>query len=375
MKSKIQDNADIIQAELERRILHGLACEWEASLWVLPPLQRRAMQKPLFRLKEMKTLLGYWAGRRREICLNRDFVLNHPWDSVREVLRHEIAHQFAYQVLGVRNETPHGASFKKACELLRANPRASGSYETLHERIINGAQKSEEDKILHRVKKLMALAQSTNQHEAETAMIKARELIAKYNIDLIEREGRRDFVSVFVGKPALRHFREEYMLGGLIEDFYFVQGIWTPAYVMEKGRMGRVMEISGTAHNVKIASYVYDFVSHFIDTRWAVYNKNKNLNRYRKTDFAIGILDGFRSKLKTQEKIDVAYYGNKALVSIEDPLLTRYMNYHYPNISSIRRNALNTDHQVLHDGISIGKKLVISEGITVREDEIKYLGE
>ena len=112
-----------------------------------------------------------------------------------------------------------------------------------------------------RIKKLMALAQSQNQHEAEAAMAKAHQLIGKYNVDLLTHEENRDFVSVFVGKPALRHFREEYALARLLTDFYFVFGIWMPAYVVDKGKMGSVLEISGTVQNTKIAHYVYDFVN------------------------------------------------------------------------------------------------------------------
>ncbi len=111
-----------------------------------------------------------------------------------------------------------------------------------------------------RIKKLLALAESSNAHEAEAAMMKAHELIAKYNIDLINTNERREFMSIFLGKPALRHWREDYHLAGLIQDFYFVQGIWVPAYVVDKEKMGRVLELSGTARNLKIAEYVLEFV-------------------------------------------------------------------------------------------------------------------
>ncbi len=66
--------------------------------------------------------------------------------------------------------------------------------------------------------------------------------------------------------------------------------------------MGRVLEISGTLQNVKIASYVYDFVHNYINSSWAIYNKNKKHSRYRKTDFATGIIDGFTSKLSHQKE-------------------------------------------------------------------------
>ena len=371
-----KSNEILIQEELERRILHGLACEWEEALWVLDSSHEESMRKPLFSLGNMKNKLGEWSRERREICLSRNLVLNHPWDAVVEVLLHETAHQFADEVLGASDEPPHGPTFQRACHLLRANPKASDKYEPLNERILCESSRSE-DKIMQRVKKLMALAQSQNQHEAEAAMAKAHQLVGKYNMDLLTHEENRNFVSVFVGKPALRHFREEYRLSRLLRDFYFVYGIWMPAYVVDKGKMGSVLEITGTAQNVKIAHYVHDFVQQFITSQWDEYNKDNGLNRYRKTDFAIGIIQGFSSKLKSQTETKsklkdtcplVPHSGRRehALINIEDPLLKKYVGYKYPRTISVSGKALSHDHNVVKDGVSVGKKLVISKGITER---------
>ncbi|MCK4486798.1 MAG: DUF2786 domain-containing protein [Desulfobacterales bacterium] len=352
-----------IQQELERRILHGLACEWEEALWVFDSSHEELMRKPLFSLGKMKNKLGEWSREKREICLSRNLVLNHSWDAVREVLLHEMAHQFADEVLGASDEPPHGPTFQRACYLLRANPKASGKYELLHDRILQESSRSE-DKIMVRIRKLMALAQSQNQHEAEAAMAKAHELIAKYNVNVLAHEENRNFVSVFVGKPALRHFREEYALARLLTDFYFVYGIWMPAYVVDKGKMGSVLEISGTVQNVKIAHYVHDFVQQFITSQWEEYNKDKGLNRYRKTDFAVGIIDGFRSKLESQREKKKKIRHKRALIKIEDSLLKEYVGHKYPRVRNFTRKASTQDRKVLDDGMNTGKKLVISKGIT-----------
>jgi hypothetical protein len=361
-----------IQEELERRILHGLVCEWENALETLNPPDKEKLRKPLFSLRDMKGRWGYWSGENNEICLSRELVLDHPWDTICEILLHEMAHQYAEQALGSQDEPPHGPKFKRACQLLRANPRASGNYRPLDERVLQYSP-GPEDKIMVRVKKLMALAQSQNRHEAELAMAKAHEFIAKHNIELLARDEERHFVSVFVGKPALRHFREDYHLAGLLQDFYFVFGIWVPAYVLHKGKMGSVLEISGTIQNVRIASYVHDFVKRFIDTQWQRYNKNRGLNRYRKTDFAVGILKGFGAKLRMQNRKRKKDKDELGLIKIEDPLLQKHVDYRYPHTTSIRGKVLRGYKDVLRDGIGIGKKLVISEGITEKGKSRKLL--
>jgi hypothetical protein len=347
---------------LERRILHGLSCEWETALWVLDEPYRQRMRPPLFCLRDYTRTWGTWSRQRREISLSRDLVLNHSWDAVVEVLLHEMAHQFAEEVLGVGDEPSHGPVFRRACHLLRANPKASGKYVPLDDRMTRGPR-GPEDRMVRRVRKLMALAESPNRHEAEVSMAKAHELIARHNLQLLEKDGHREFASVFVGKPALRHPQEDYALANLLQEFYFVQGIWVPAYVLDREKMGRVLEISGTEQNVRLASYVHDFVRRFIDGEWRIYNKGKGLGRRRKTDYAGGIIEGFRSKLVSQVKRKRTE-GKKALIKLRDPLLDKYVAYRYPRTVNERRGGSARDEGVVSDGKAAGKKLVIHKGIT-----------
>jgi len=365
--SLLKDKAMLIQEKLERRILHGLACEWEDAVGILNSQDRDKLSKPSFSLRDMKDKWGYWSSEKNEICLSRNLVLKHTWYAAREVLLHEMAHQFTEQALGGHDEPPHGPKFKRACYFLRANPKASGNYRPLLDERVFYDSSSPEDKIMLRVKKLMALAQSQNRHEAEAAMAKAHEFIAKYNIDLLSRDEDRDFISVFVSNPALRHFREEYHLANLLQDFYFVHAIWVSAYVLEKGKRGNVLEISGTAQNIKIASYVHDFIKHYIDSQWHKYNKDKVLNRYRKTDFAVGVIEGFRSKLKLQTKKEERIKEKFGLIKTEDPLLKKHIKYKYPHTATVRSKYSREDRKVLNDGVGIGKELVISKGITEKK--------
>jgi hypothetical protein len=354
-----------IRQEFERRILHGLASEWKEALRTLDSSLAEGMRMPSFALADMKKTLGRWSREKREICLSRDFVHNHGWGDIREVLLHEISHQLAHEALGALHDPPHGPQFQRACHLLRANPKASGRYRPLSERILQESS-STQDKILLKVKKLMALAESSNQHEAELAMAKAHQFISRHNVDLLAHEQQRDFVSLFLGAPGLRHFREDYTLSALLQDFYFVYAIWVPAYVLEKGKMGRVLEISGTVQNTTIAAYVHDFVRGFVDVRWSQYNQSRRLNRHRKTDFAIGIIKGFRGKIESQPKNRSTAATHRSLIKIRDPMLIEYAAHRYPYTRSVGRRASTGDAGVLNDGIKLGKELVISKGITRR---------
>jgi hypothetical protein len=192
----------------------------------------------------------------------------------------------------------------------------------------------------------MALAQSENRHEAEAAMAKAHELIAKYNVEIIGKKRTTPFCKPLRGKTALRQSRDISDLGGLLMDYYFVKCIWIPCWVMEKEKMGRVLEITGTVQNVKIAAYVFDVVRTYIDSQWEKYNKDKGLNFHQKNGFR-GRRDRRISRKTEDAKIvRIDHVGSqpsppRALAKYKDPQLDRFFSYRYP---STRKRSHSANH-------------------------------
>jgi hypothetical protein len=217
--------------------------------------------------------------------------------------------------------------------------------------------------MLIRIQKLMALAQSQNVHEAEAAMLKAHRLMARYHVDLLRLTEKRGFVTHLVSTPALRHSREKYSLAALLQDYYFVQGIWVPAYVLDKGRVGRALEISGMARDVELAAYVFDFVLGFIDRRWHAYRRDARGRGLRKLDFAEGVVTGFRETLERQKRHLADTEPAYALVLKEDAELVAYMKHRHPRTGRIYHGEILQDAAVFSDGVAAGRKLVISKGI------------
>ena len=371
-----EKNTFVLQSSLERRILRGLLAEWENARWLLPDALRQAITKPVLAIREMPGRLGCWNPARREITLGREIVNGGRWDDLKEVLLHEMAHQVAHEGLGATSETDHGDSFRKACALLRANPAASGTYRPLHARLHDGEELDDRDRIVVRIHKLMALAESSNPNEAHAAMRKAHELISRHNVRLIGQKSHQEYHSMFLGAPRLRHFREAYHLAHLIQNFYFVQCMWIQAWVVEKEKMGRVLEVSGTRKNITIAEYVYDTLGRYIDSAWDAYQRGKGLNRYRKTDFAVGIIEGFATTLKKASPSTTRRDGSDMPVCIEDGALIRYIGRRYPHVRACRKKGTGHDARVLADGTEKGKQLIIAKGIThhdgYRERALEY---
>ncbi|MGD8492850.1 MAG: DUF2786 domain-containing protein [Desulfobacterales bacterium] len=354
------------QQDLEKGILHGIASEWEAARLCLEPDIQPLIRKPTFALADLKSQWANWSAAKRQITISRQLTLNYPWDSIRDVLLHEMAHQIASELFNASARAPHGTAFQRACKLLRIDPAASADYQPLYDRLMSD-HSGIYDKRMLKIKKLLALAESKNRFEAEAAMTKAHELIARHNVELNNHPDERQFLSVFIGSPALRHPREDYHLANLLQDFYFVCGIWVPSYVLPRGKMGRVLEISGTAPNLKMADYVHDFIRTFIECQWSAYNRDRGLNRYRKTDFAVGIIEGFRAKLENHINQSKTSPNVRALIRKKDPRLQKYYRFRYPHTASIQRAASRQDARVLKDGKKVGQKLVIARGICERK--------
>ncbi|MGD9417257.1 MAG: SprT-like domain-containing protein, partial [Desulfobacterales bacterium] len=162
-RSKLSET--LVQQDLERSLLHGIACEWESAWLGLDPDKQQLLRKPTFAIKDMKNQWGNWSAEKRQIAISRHLVHDYGWDSVRDVLLHEMAHQIAHEMFCASTQTPHGPAFQQACELLRIHPTASADYLPLSDRLMND-HFSVYDKRMLRIKKLLALAESKNRFEA-----------------------------------------------------------------------------------------------------------------------------------------------------------------------------------------------------------------
>lgn len=315
--------------EFHRRVQQSLALEWRLAAAVLPPLLRRSWREPGFALADTQATLGSWHPTPvREIRIALRCVVEHPWYAVIEVLRHEMAHQLADEVLGpdADGETSHGPVFRRACCLLHANPAASGAYPTLDALVLGDVQ-SPHDRMLRRVRKLLALGESPNRHEAEQAVAKARELLARYGTELPPETNADGYVSICLGEPSLRHGLEMHALASLVREHYPVRTIWVPMAVPKVGKLGRALEVNGTPLHVRSAHDVFTFIRAATRREWAAYRGDKRLGTNGYRDFALGMIAGFRAILERQTETSPCV---RAMVRRSDPVLDRYFAERHP---------------------------------------------
>jgi Protein of unknown function (DUF2786)/SprT-like family len=338
-----------LSADLERALLRELRAWYDYE-----NVERfhRAMVAPVIILSDSTTHLGRWHAATRTLELSRRLVLDRPWLEVTSVLEHEMAHQFVHEVLGIHDETAHGETFRRVCAQRGIDARAAGSPEA-----VTGSDASA-DRVLDRIRKLLALAGSSNQHEAELAMRKAHELMLRHNVEHTAAHVAHDYVIRHLGDPRRRGTRVESDVAGLLAEFFFVKVIRVPVYLPRDAKVGMVYEITGTHANVEMAAHVHAFLLATAERLWA---ENRHDARVRsghdRMIYQSGVIGGFREKLLA-ERGELVQTG---LVWVGDRTLDGFYRARHPRITTRRsRRRVNGAHAA---GREAGRTVVLHKPV------------
>lgn len=310
--------------------------------------------KPTFRFFENESQWGYWKGEQtREIGINLKLIFEYEWEIVLLVLKHEMAHQFVDEGLGGCS-VPHGEEFKKACQKLGIPYYAACNFP------VNQSESHIESSILRKIKKMFALAGSSNENEARTAMVMANNLLLKHNISMAELENKKDYVHKFVGEVLSRTPVEFNIISTILSDYFFVLTIWTFSYNAHLDKKGNRLEICGSPENVEIAEYVYFYLINQMESLWQKYKLDNNIKyqKYKKS-FILGVLMGFKEKLQ----LDRTDSQERGLVWQGDPELNSFYHQLHPKIRSVSGGGHNVYEEASNEGFSKGKNLNLHLGI------------
>ncbi|MDP3038540.1 MAG: DUF2786 domain-containing protein, partial [Deltaproteobacteria bacterium] len=81
------------------------------------------------------------------------------------------------------------------------------------------------------------------------------------------------------------------------------------------------------------------------------------------SDFALGIIEGFRLKLESTRAERKKNSNPFTLLKMEDPFLKKYFSYRYPHTAKVRAGNSLRDIKVIKDGRNVGKNLVVFKAI------------
>ena len=342
-----------LSAELSAALIRELQQEWRnQNYWLF----RDAMSPPQLMLVDTDSILGRFDAPERVLSISLPFALTQPWSTLIEVLKHEMAHQFVFEILRIADETAHGPAFRRVCEKRCIDHRAHG----VPQRMAPTAD-GPEDKILERVAKLLALAESPSKHESEAAMNAAQRLMLKYNLDRFSATAKTNHYRYrTVGTPTGRVTEAQRWLATILTTHFFVQGIWIHVYRAFEGKRGSVLEISGTHENLEMADYVHTFLMHAAEQLWVRHKKERGIraDRDRRT-FLAGVMMGFNEKLDTQKQEQ----AKEGLVWVGDEQLKEYYRTRHPRVATSHFGG-SPRTEAREDGRSAGHALVINKPIS-----------
>jgi hypothetical protein len=330
-----------LSARLEEQCLRALAVEW---FGINALFFRERLVRPQFALVRERGRLGYWDRGSRTLAISLACVLEHPWPVVVDVLKHEMAHQYVDEVEGVYGETAHGPRFREVCARLGIDPRASGT---------RPREASDDDRVIEKVARLLALAGSSSEHEAEAARTAARRLMLKHNVEA--PGGRRDYGTRVLGEAKGRTSEHERRVGSLLGEHFFVEVLWIPVYVPATGKRGHVLEIAGTEANLAMAEYAFAFIHRAAEDSWKAHKKAHGVrgNGDRRAYLA-GVVAGFHRRLDD----DAKQTRDAGLVWVGDADLQRFFRERHPRIVHVRRGS-QAGREAFGAGQVEGRKLVL----------------
>lgn len=298
-----------------------------------------------------KSMLGYFDPTFYELGFH-ECLMHSSREQLHGVIRHELAHYMTYNSHGCAIH-PHGAEFRAFCQLMGWGEDVYKSSICLDSGQNTTIQ--EENSILRKVQKLMALATSSNENEAEQAMIKSQQLLLKHNIES-KYIGGADEEKVFL-KRIMKQKKENAKMRSIAQilETFFVSPVYCRAgdYIY--------LEILGNAVNIEIAEYVASVLDVEMDKLWNQAKQHADLKgTVAKNSFFIGLAKGYCNKiqaLKREYSSDIA----NALMVIEKKLVDAKAMV-YQRLSSIKSNG-NYCQKSSELGEQMGRQLNINPAI------------
>lgn len=314
-----------------------------------------------FVLFEDPKKLGYYDSRCFQIGLNKKLLYLAHQETIDNILRHELAHLYCFHSYGNSTQA-HGVEYRQVCEKFGWDKEVYGASLNLDDERKIYQDDQEFNKVFERIQKLLSLASSSNEHEAQAATLKANQLLLKYNLkDMQKVHDHEEIVYV-------KRVYETKRTNAMINALYDILGNFYVRPIYNRVQGGVYLEVIGSKINVELADYIAKFLVGEFDYLWKKAQKENSWLKgiQKKNSFYQGLCDGFIRKLH-QERNMVSESDQKALLKINQDL-SKKVKIVYSRLGSSSRKANSTDEKAAQMGIMRGLGLSIRKGLTQNKD-------
>jgi hypothetical protein len=231
-----------------------------------------------------------------------------------------------------------------------------------------------DENIILKIKKLLALSKSSNQNEAQNAMLKAQKLLIKYKLSLQEIESYSIEKFKIEDFKTNQKFRGKSWKGNLAQVIADNFGCFL-YYNTGNYKVHRVC-FYGKEEDVVIANIMFEYA-----VKWINLEGNKLVKRMKqdkrrkhfdgiKNDYALGFIAGLKERFKSQIKENESW----GLVLQKDQVVIDSYNEFSSGFGRISVNEkFNRHYQAYRQGEYDGKKFDISDKIENEGEEELYI--
>lgn len=215
--------------------------------------------------------------------------------------------------------------------------------------------------IVDKIRKLLALSKSSNEHEAARALEQANRLLLLHNLEMKDVEGENDLSKIV---------EDDLEVGGRIMNWkkLILQAVLKlnncdliSAYAKKDGKLGykasdfnRCLKAIGKRHNIDISVSMYDYLKKTQERKIKINNPHDK-NAFR-IGFAHAIYDKIEEIIYNREKEKGTVNDCTALVVVEKALIDKYKKEKFEGLQMKSYGAKKVDAKSFYAGQAAGRQ-------------------
>lgn len=299
--------------------------------------------------------LGLFEPNLHRIGLHKQLFFYQDEKILKDTLRHELAHLYHFLTEPrTYHQHKHGKNYHDICKKF-------GWGESVCKALVqtNDIVNFQNEKILSKIKKLMALTTSFNVYESELATAKANELLIKHNLTFFDRKDHdEDYIFVkriLSGKVICA---KQTAIIAILQKFLVIP------VINRKNDRTFYIEVTGRKVNVELAHYMADYLDIEFDRLWKEALK-KHMG-VKKSSFMTGLGEGYLEKIKLRS----ATYSEQ--LQLIDTHLEDQLKFAYPSLQKVyaQRKFCSRSKKL---GTQIGRNIRLRPAITRKRSSVKYI--
>ena len=316
--------------------------------------------------------MGTWSAADRRLTLSHILISRHPWNLTLQVLKHEMAHQMCSE-LHNRDDAGHGPLFRQCCLRLGLEARfhrAGGDLAGSLAAMTPGSAATEQGRhIIAKVRKLLALGASDNEHEAALAVRRAEDLLARHRLDFASLAEDQHLVhrTINTGGRTLAMYRKA--ICAILESCFGVRVICASLYDPRADCSFKTVELLGREEEVAVAEHCYHFLENRLQTLWERRRPEfagcSGQSRTARKSYFLGLLAGFRETLTASRRQSPdarpasSPCADLPALRRQEERLDAFVAFRFPRLRRMRGQGGLVDRAAYQEAVAAGRKIVL----------------